>query len=91
MPFLDTVQFKVFLTYEKIEKILDLCTSILTAKSVSIRKFASLIGVVVHAFNAILPGPLHYRAFERDKIRNLKGSQNYDLNMILSQESRKQI
>lgn len=30
-------------------------------KYVPLRKFASLIGIVVFAFNAIYMGPMHYR------------------------------
>jgi hypothetical protein len=46
---IDTIEFKVFLTEEKIVKILSLCSSIPKEKKVTIRKFASLIGLVVHA------------------------------------------
>lgn len=49
---------KVFLTDEKITKIVSLCQKILREKYVPIRIFASLIGLVVHAFNGISEGPL---------------------------------
>lgn len=84
---IDTVEFKVFLTEEKIEKILSLCHYILDQKTVTIRKFASLIGLFVHAFHAILPGPLHYRNLEKDKTYSLKGTNDFDLNMIISHQS----
>ena len=88
---IDTIEFKVLLTEEKIVKILSFCSSILKENKVTIRKFASLIGLVVHAFNAILPGPLHYRNLERDKIKNLKNSDNYDLEMYISNASKSEI
>ena len=80
---IDTIEFKVFLTEEKIVKILSLCSSIPKEKKVTIRKFASLIGLVVHAFNTFM----HYRNLEKDKIKNLNNSDNYDLEMYISNAS----
>lgn len=65
---IDTIEFKVFLTEEKIVKILSLCSSIPKEKKVTIRKFASLIGLVVHAFNTFM----HYRNLEKDKILTIQ-------------------
>lgn len=85
---IDTVLFMVFLPDDKIKKILHLCKSIITTDSVSIRVFCSLIGLLVHAFNAVLVGPLHYRALERDKVRNLAiNNNNFDALMCPSIES----
>ena len=81
---IDTIEFKVFLTEEKIVKILSPCSSIPKEKKVTIRKFASLIGLVVHAFNTFM----HCRNLEKDKIKNLSNSDNYDLEMYISNESK---
>lgn len=43
---IDSVQYKVFLTDEKITKIVSLCQKILREKYVPIRIFASMIGLV---------------------------------------------
>ena len=69
---IDTVQFKVFLTDEKIEKIKKSCSMILEKSFVTIRTVASLIGLLVHAFNAVTHGPLHYRVLEREKTKYLR-------------------
>ena len=37
-----------------------------------IRKVASLIGLIVHAFTAVTYGQLYYRNIEKDKIKNLR-------------------
>ena len=54
---IDTVQFKVFLTEEKVEKIKYFCCYVLDSQKLTIRELSSLIGLFVHAFNAIVPGP----------------------------------
>lgn len=88
---IDSAEFKVFLTEEKIEKILSLGEKLLNQKCVTVRQLASFIGLIVHAFNAVLLGPLHYRALERDKVKNLRFSTDYDNDMKLSSESRSEI
>ncbi|XP_062570072.1 uncharacterized protein LOC134232143 [Saccostrea cucullata] len=68
-----------------------LCSEILHEQIVPIRKFASLIGLIVHAFNAIFVGPLHYRNLERDKIKSLKNSIDYESEMVISENSVQEI
>ena len=85
---IDSVEFKVYLTDEKIQKILNLSQIILSDIRVKIRQFASLIGLLVHACNAVFQGPLHYRALERDKNKNLKmNNDDFDSFMICSDRS----
>lgn len=89
---IDTHEFKVYLTDEKIKKILDLCHRILLGEGLTIRIVASLIGLLVHAFYAVLPAPLHYRSIERDKIWCLnRSSDDYDANIVLSVKSKDEI
>ena len=76
---IDTVQFKVFLTDEKIDKIISFGKFILKQHPISIWTHASFIGLIVHAFNAVTFGPLHYKALEREKISNLQSrGDNFD-------------
>ena len=58
---IDTVQFKVFLTQEKIDKIKTSCKTVFENHCITIRTLASLIGLIIHAFNAVTYGQLHYR------------------------------
>lgn len=51
---IDTELFKVFLTDEKVDKMISLGNSILHKKEITIRCLASFIGLVVHAFYAVL-------------------------------------
>lgn len=89
---IDTVVFKVFLTEEKIDKIVSLGKLLLNKERVLIRCLASFIGLVVHAFNAVTVGPLHYRSLERDKISALSSSNgDFDTETNLSEIARKDI
>lgn len=88
---LDSVLFMIFLTEEKIQKILRKAHALLSKQRVSIRSVASLIGSIVNAFYAVLEAPMHYRSLERDKILGLGGTQNYDGLMFLSNAARQDI
>ena len=75
---LDSVLFKVFLTDEKIDKIMSKANHLLTCQTVTVRELASFIGSVVNAFDAVLEAPLHYRDMERNKIAGLGPSMCFD-------------
>ena len=85
---IDTELFKVFLTDEKVEKIISLGNSILSKREITIRCLASFVGLVVHAFYAVQFGPLHYRNLERNKISALRtASDDYESVLTISNES----
>ncbi len=56
---IDSVQFMVFLTVEKIQRILTDAETLLHTRHVRVREIASFIGRLVNAFFAILEAPLH--------------------------------
>ena len=84
---LDSVQFKVFLTDEKIQKIIAKAQSLLETGMVVVREVASFIGLIINAFYAILEAPLYYRSLERDKIAGLGQNSDFDNMVILSDNS----
>ena len=59
---IDTVQFKVFLIDEKVQRILFKAQILLEYEIVWVRELASFIDVVVSSFYAIFEAPLHYMA-----------------------------
>ena len=88
---LDSVRFKVFMTEEQILQILNLVLSFLEKQGSNKRigELASLIGLLVNAFPAILEALLHYRQFERDKIRGLPFFDNdFEAKISLSKSSK---
>ena len=85
---IDSVEFKVFLPEEKIQKILKFCTEILNSENLTIRVVARLIGLFTSAKYAIRLAPLFYRYLNRDKVHALNVSNdNFDAKISLSVEA----
>lgn len=92
---IDSVEFKVYLPDEKIEKILKACSDVLTAIScekLTIRNVAHLIGLFTSARNAVRLSALFYRFLNKDKVDALvKNNDNFDSRMSLSCEAQIEI
>lgn len=88
---IDSVQFMVFLTDEKICKIIYMAKILLKENVIVIRQLASFIGMIINAFFAILEAPLHYRCLEREKIAGLGKNRNFDNSWVLSEESKSEL
>ena len=84
---IDSVEFKVYLTEEKLQKLLLRVTYLLNTRVIKVRELASVIGLIVSCFHAVLEVPLHYRSLERDKICGLGSSMNYENMVDLSKAS----
>lgn len=88
---LDSVAFKVFLTEDKIQKIICKAEALLRTQQIVVRDLASFIGSVINAFDAVYEAQLHYRCLERDKILGLGQEMNFDNQTILSCKSKEEI
>ena len=88
---IDSVEFKIFLTEEKIEKIEKKAKKLISLKNIVVRDLASFIGLVINAFYAVFEAPLYYRNLERDKIFGLGHEMNFENNVQLSDESRHEL
>lgn len=75
----------VFLTEEKIEKIVSKARNLIESKYVVVRDLASFIGSIINAFHAVLEAPLHYRQMEKCKIVGLGEDRNFDNKVWLSE------
>ena len=84
---IDSVEFKIFLTEEKLQKIILCAKKLLEKKVVIIRDLASFIGLIINAFYAVFEAPLHYRALERNKVKGLGVNMNFDDTVVLSDSS----
>ena len=69
---IDTVEFKIFLTQEKVKKILLKAKYLLKNGTVVVRELASFIGLIINAFYADFEAPLHYNG-EKQAWRLRKG------------------
>lgn len=88
---LDSVQFKVFLTEDKIQKIITKAKSLLESDVIIVRDLASFIGLIINACYAILEAPMHYRWLERNKLAGLGPEINFDNEVILSKRSKQEL
>ncbi|XP_060553869.1 uncharacterized protein LOC132714949 [Ruditapes philippinarum] len=88
---LDSVLFMVFLTDEKVQKIVSSASNLLQKEVVVVRDLASFIGLVINAFYAVLEAPLHYRSLERNKLLGLGSNMNFDNKVVLSKDSREEL
>ncbi len=84
---IDSVEFKVFLTEEKVQKILTKAEVLMEKGVVVIRELASFIGLIISVFFAVFEAKLHYRDLERNKILGLNGSTDFDKEVALSESS----
>lgn len=84
---IDSVEFKIYLTEEKVQKILLKAKLLLEKGIVVVRDLASFIGLIINAFYAVLEAPLYYRELERNKLQGLGADFNFDNEVILSSQS----
>ena len=85
---LNSVTMKVTLPEDRKIKIKSAILEVLKNEKIVIRKFASIIGLCIASFPAVLYGPLHYRDMEKDKTNNLNINKgNFDKNMVISYKS----
>ena len=76
---IDSVEFKVYLPQEKVEKILKVSLEILKKEKISVREVSALIGLYSSSRCAILLAPLFLRELDREKCDVLKeNNSEYD-------------
>lgn len=88
---IDSVKFLVFLTDEKVQKIIAMANFLLKEDFIVVRQLASFIGLIINAFFAVLEAPLHYRCLEREKIAGLGDDKNFDNKWVLSAECKSEL
>lgn len=87
----DSMNLKLSLPQEKVDKIISQCKSLLSVPKVSVRELMKLIGRLSSTAIAVLPAPLQYRAMQRQQIQELSSSRNYDSLIILTKEVKNEL
>ena len=88
----DTITMCLSLPGHKIKAIRGEASQLLRPGSLSARRLAQFIGKLNATSQAVFPAPLFYRHLQRDlQSALLRGSQNYETLLLLSQESREEI
>ena len=75
---IDSLNMRVELTKEKVEKIKKQCQSLLSLEKVSVRDLARLTGRLSSTAMAFLPARLHYRGLQQQKIAFTSMRRSYD-------------
>ena len=84
-----SVSMTVKLPPEKCQGLIELCKEILGAKTITIRKFAQLIGKCVAAEPGVQYAALYYKTMEIERDHALKVNRgNFDAKMCISLASR---
>ena len=80
----DSTTMTLALPRKKVRKIQQECQKALTVSSLTLRKLASLIGLLNSSIQAVFPAPLHYRHLQKLKNQHLSPSMNYESKVQLS-------
>ena len=76
---LNSITMVIKLTMEKKQKVMNACKALQVQSKYTIQEVASVIGLLVSTFPAVMYGPLYYRQLERDKSLALKDKRgNYE-------------
>ena len=85
---LNSINMTVCLPTEKVLRIKERCSKLLSNASISIQELAEVIGLLVSSFPGVIHGPLFYRNLETDKTMALRQNKgNFQALVSLSQES----
>lgn len=81
----------VTLTIEQ-KKIKDACTVLQERSKYSIREVASVLGLLVSSFPAVMYGPLYYRQLKQEKSHAIKDNHsNYEAFMLLFTDAKTEL
>ena len=82
----------VRLTMEKKQKIKNTCTALQERSKYITREIASVIGLLISSFPAVMYGPLYYRQLEQEKPHAIKDNNgNYEAFMSLSTDAKTEL
>lgn len=87
----DSKTLTLALPHEKVRKIQRECQKALTVPSLTLRKLASLIGLLNSSIQAVFPAPLHYRHLQNLKNQQLCHSMNYESEVLLSPQAQEEL
>ena len=87
----NTKTMTLSLPQDKIDKILGMSTYCFSKNRITIRKLASLIGLYVSTFPAVLIGKFYYRKLEKVKISALAEFHSYEVSICLPNDAKDEI
>ena len=89
---LDSVLMRIYMTPDKVAKVIDLCSNLLSAQMPTIRTVSQVLGYIISTFPGVMFGPLYFRHLECDKSLTLiQANRDFDLPMTLSVEAKQEL
>ena len=85
---LDSILMHIYMTPEKVNKVIDMCSKLLKNTSPTIREVSQVLGYLISTFPGVVLGPLYFRHLEAVKSQALKDNKgNFDAFMSLNKEA----
>ena len=89
---LDSVLMRIYMTPDKVAKVIDLYSNLLSAQLPTIRTVSQVLGYIISTFPGVMFGPLYFRHLECDKPLALtQANWDFDLPMTLSVEAKQEL
>ena len=89
---LDSVKMELSLPRDKVDKIVNVCKSLRSQHTATVREAARVIGKLVVTSRAVLPAPLHYRNLQMTQIKALvENGHNYDSNLTVTDQCKEEL
>ena len=89
---LDSTLIRVYVTPEKVTKVIEMCSKLLKNTFPTIREVSQILGYIISTFPGVMLGQLYFRHLEGVKSQVLKVNKgNFDSLMTLNDEARKEL
>ncbi|KAI8511561.1 hypothetical protein Bbelb_106610 [Branchiostoma belcheri] len=88
---LDSRTLTIYLPEDKLDKVVSSCQSLLEQEVIGTRQLASVVGLLESTKQAILPGPLHFRALQQLLNFGIKKPGKFDSSVSLTPDAVKDL
>jgi hypothetical protein len=89
---LDSILMRIYMTPEKVNKVIEMCSKLLKNTSPTIRDVSQVIGYIISTFPGVMLGPLYFRHLEGGKSQALRDNRgNFDATMTLDKEAKEEL
>ena len=86
------VLMRIYMTPDRVAKVSDLCSNLLSAQVPTIRTVSQVLGYIISTFPGVMFGQLYFRHLECDKSLALtQANGDFDLPMTLSVEAKQEL
>ena len=89
---LDSILMRIYMTPEKVNKVIGMCSKLLKRTSPTIREVSQVLGYIISTFPGVTLSPLYFRHLEAVRSQALKDNKgNFDASMILNENAKAEL